>query len=280
VPPERLDRVARQYERFGGVSPINQHNRDLVAALQDRLDVPVYWGNRNWRPFLADTVRQMADDGVAHALAFVTSAYSSYSSCRQYLEDIARARAEVGDGAPIIEKIRPFFDHPDFAGCFRDALDGLEALPEEPGRLVFTAHSIPVAMADQCRYQEQLRHVAAAVAGPDREWDLAYQSRSGPPSVPWLEPDVGDHLEGLAGRGVRAATVVPIGFVSDHMEVVYDLDVIAAQRAAAAGIAMQRVPTPGASPRFVKMVSELITEHAERGGLPPDFCYDGCCPPR
>src|SRR3954453_8942768 len=208
VPRERMLEVAEHYYHFDGRSPINDHNRDLVAALSRELEqhgpkLPVYWGNRNWHPFLADTVRQMANDGVRHALAFVTSAYSSYSSCRQYWEDIARARAEVGGAAPTIVKIRPFFDHPDFAACFRAGLP-------EPGRLVLTAHSIPVAMASVCRYQQQLRQVAAAVAGRDRQWDLAFQSRSGPPSVPWLEPDVGDHLEALAKAGVRAATVVPI----------------------------------------------------------------------
>lgn len=293
VPRERLEQVAEQYHRFGGVSPINATNRTLIAHLQasfarDGLALPIYWGNRNWQPLLEDTVRRMAADGVRRALAFATSAYSSYSSCRQYLEDIDRARQAAGDGAPVIEKIRPYWNHPRFIETVIEHARAACAGFAEPARLVFTAHSIPLAMASGCDYEVQLREAAALVARavqPDAEWDLAFQSRSGPPSQPWLEPDINDHLEGLAARGVRQVVVVPIGFVADHMEVLYDLDTQAAATARRLGIAMARAKAPGAAPGFVAMIRELVAERMEGraaafvGTLGPRAvpCPPDCC---
>src|SRR6202451_953053 len=260
IPPERLAGVAEHYYAFGGVSPINQQCRDLLAAVRadfaaSGLALGLYWGNRNWTPHLADTVRAMAQDGVRRAVAFVTSAYSSYSSCRQYLDDIERARAAVGPSAPVIDKIRRFFNHPGFIEPFAGSAEAaLARLPAEvrPGaHLVFTAHSIPVAMANSSgppgmggRYVAELTEAARLIAertgGGSHPWTLAYQSRSGPPSQPWLEPDVGDHLGDLAKSGTEAVVVIPVGFVTDHMEVRHDLDVEAAQTAGSLGLAVPR----------------------------------------
>jgi ferrochelatase len=279
VPPERLATVAEHYYAFGGASPINQQCRDMLAAVRADfsaagLSLPVYWGNRNWDPYLADTVRAMADDGVRRAIAFVTSAYSSYSSCRQYLDDIERARAAAGPRAPVIDKIRRFFNHPGFIEPFaanaRAALATLPADLREGAHLVFTAHSIPVAMADASgpgggrRYVAELTEAARLITertdGGMHRWTLAYQSRSGPLSQPWLEPDVRDHLGELAKSGTRAVVVIPVGFVSDHMEVRHDLDVEAAQSAESLGLAFARAATPGTHPRFASMITELVRE--------------------
>jgi protoporphyrin/coproporphyrin ferrochelatase len=307
VPRERLAAVAHHYEAFGGVSPINQQCRDLLTAIgkdfaANGMDLPLYWGNRNWQPFLADTVARMAGDGVRSAIAFVTSGYGSYSSCRQYLDDIEQARAQAGPRAPRIDKIRHFFNHAGFIEPFADAtLAAIGSLPAGAAgeaRLVFTAHSVPRAMAAASgptggRYEAQLMEASRLVAGlveeregRPRPWRLVYQSRSGPPSVPWLEPDVRDHLAELARDGAPAAVLVPVGFVSDHIEVKYDLDVEAADTARRLGIALARAATPGTHPRFVSMITELV---AERGGgprralgsFPPaeDFCHNGCCRP-
>ena len=273
VPRPRLLQVAQQYEQFGGVSPINARTRELVAAVRARLEadgpaLPVYWGNRNWHPLLADTVRQMADDGVRHAVAFVTSAYSGYSTCDQYVEDIARARADVGPKAPVIDKLPVFYDRRGFVDPLvehtRTAIAALPAVLGDTARLVCTAHSVPLAMPGADDYVAQLRSVGAAVAaGVGRaDWDLVFQSRSGPPTQPWLEPDIGDHLADLDRRGVKAVVVVPIGFVSDHMEVVYDLDVKAAEQAAGLGLRFTRVATPGTAPEFVAMIRDLLVELA------------------
>jgi len=284
IPPERLAGVAEHYYAFGGVSPINQQCRDLLAAVRadfaaSGLDLPLYWGNRNWTPYLADTVQAMAQDGVRRAVAFVTSAYSSYSSCRQYLDDIERARAAVGPGAPRIDKVRRFFNHPGFIEPFADHVDAaLATLPAEvrdDAHLVFTAHSIPLAMAEASgpagnpgRYVAELTEAARLIAertgAGAHQWSLAYQSRSGPPSQPWLEPDVRDHLGELAKSGTRAVVVVPVGFVSDHMEVRHDLDVEAAETADALGLAFARAATPGTSLRFASMITELVTERLAR----------------
>lgn len=284
IPPERLAEVGAHYHLFGGVSPINGQCRELIAAIRaafaaDGLGLPVYWGNRNWEPYLADTVRQMAADGVRRAIAFVTSAYSSHSGCRQYLGDIEAARAQAGPGAPRVDKIRPYFNHPGFieplAEHTRAALASLPADVREHAELVFTAHSIPAAMAAASgpaggAYVAQLTEVARLVServeGGTHPWRLAYQSRSGPPSQPWLEPDVCDYLAALARPGGPAVVLVPAGFVSDHMEVRYDLDVLAAQAAGRLGIAMARAATPGTHPRFVRMICELV---AERVTEPP-----------
>src|SRR5215471_4251148 len=284
VPRERLAEVAHHYDHFGGVSPINQQCRDLLAAIgkdfaASGLSLPLYWGNRNWDPYLADTVAEMAALGVRRAIAFVTSAYGSYSSCRQYLDDIEKARAQVGPGAPRIDKIRHFFNHPGFIGPFTEStLAAIESLPpsaQAGAPLVFTAHSVPEAMA--------------AASGRNRPWRLVYQSRSGSPSVPWLGPDVCDHLAGLAADGAPGAVMVPVGFVSDHLEVRYDLDVEAAQAGERLGLPLARAATPGTHPHFVSMITELVRgrageepERAALGGMAPgpDACPDGCCRPR
>ena len=304
VPPERLAGVAEHYYAFGGVSPINQQCRDLLAAVRadlaaGGLSLPVYWGNRNWTPYLTDTVRAMAADGVRRAVAFVTSAYSSYSGCRQYLDDIERARAAVGPGAPGIDKIRRYFNHPGFiepfAGSAADALATLPADLRDDAHLVFTAHSVPVAMAEASgpgggrRYVAELTEAARLIAertcGGRHPWTLAYQSRSGPPSQAWLEPDVRDHIGELAKSGVRAVVVIPVGFVSDHMEVRHDLDIEAAQTAESLGLAFARAATPGAHPRFASMVTELVRERLTgvpgaalgRLGVPDQDCSAVCC---
>jgi protoporphyrin/coproporphyrin ferrochelatase len=300
VPRGRLERVAEHYYRFGGVSPINQQCRDLLAAVEKDfagggIDLPMYWGNRNWHPFLTETVAAMAADGIQHAVAFVTSAYSSFSSCRQYIDDIERARAQAGPDAPRIDKVRPFFNHPGFIEPFADAARvaaaSLPAVMNDGFDLVFTAHSIPEAMAAASgpaggAYARQLgdaaRLVAERVDGA-RSWRLAYQSRSGPPSVPWLGPDVGDCLAELARSGSGGVVLVPVGFISDHMEVVFDLDVEAAQAAERLGLPLARAATPGTDPRFVAMITELVRER--RDAAPPralgaatlGTCGSGCC---
>jgi ferrochelatase len=291
IPAERLAAVAEHYYAFGGVSPINQQCRDLLQAVGKDfatagVDLPLYWGNRNWQPYLSDTVQKMAADGVRRAIAFVTSAYGSYSSCRQYLDDIERARAEVGAGAPVIDKIRHYFNHPGFieplAAGTRAALARLPAGARDGAHLVFTAHSIPEAMAAasgpraatprtaaEGRYVTQLTEASRLVAGQTgggHPWELVYQSRSGPPAQPWLGPDVCDHLEELAAAGARAAVLVPVGFVSDHMEVRHDLDVEARQVADRLGLPLERAATPGTDPRFVSMVTELVREQVNGVG--------------
>jgi ferrochelatase len=302
VPDERLTEVAEHYYHFGGVSPINQQCRDLLAAVQAEfaaydVGLPAYWGNRNWRPMLADTVAQMRDDGVTSALGFATSAYGGYSSCRQYWEDIAAARAKVGPGAPTIAKLRQFHDHPGFVAphvdAVRAALASLDPARRDSTRLIFTAHSIPSSMAanagpDGNRYTDQLHETAALVhaqAAPDLPWDLVWQSRSGPPQVPWLEPDINDHLKDLAAKDVTDVVVSPIGFVSDHLEVLWDLDNEAAETAGELGLGYARAGTPGIDARFVAMIRELVAERTagagrERLGTLPiwDTCPANCCP--
>jgi len=280
IPRERLLEVEAHYQRFGGASPINHQCRDLIAAVEPTIDLPVYWGNRNWQPYLEDTIRRMASDGVRRAAAFVTSAYSSYSACRQYIDDIALARAAV-EGAPQVVKLRHYFDHPGFVAAMadhtREALDRLPAELRDPARLVFTAHSIPTSMAATAgpgggAYEAQLRRAAALVSaevGGGRQWDLVWQSRSGAPHIPWLEPDVCDHLPTV---DAPAVVLVPIGFVSDHMEVVYDLDVEAAETARRIGLPLVRATTAGTHPRFVSMVGELLAEPE------PAACAATCCP--
>jgi protoporphyrin/coproporphyrin ferrochelatase len=267
VPRERMLQVAQHYYHFDGRSPINDQNRELVAALRAAVDIPVYWGNRNWHPMLADAVLAMREDGIRSAIAFATSAFGSYSGCRQYLEDIDRARAAAGEGAPRIDKIPPFSGHPRFIAAVTDRVcDALRKLPE--GRLVFTAHSVPLAMAHASPYVAQLEKACARVAaGVGRsEWKLAYQSRSGPPSQPWLEPDICDHL-----REVHSDVVIaPIGFLSDHMEVIYDLDVEARKLCEQLGIRMERARTVETHPEMIHMIAELIEEK-------PAVCAADCC---
>ena len=295
IPDERLAVVGAHYAHFGGISPINDQCRRMVdaldAVLRDHGDgLPVYWGNRNWQPYLTDTVQQMADDGITHALAIVTSAYSSHSGCRQYNDDIEAARAAAGESAPRIDRVRHYFDHPGFVEPFRDGVRRAVAEVGPDARLVFTAHSIPTAMAESSDYETQLRATAALVAeaAPDVPWTLAWQSRSGPPTVPWLEPDINDHLRELAAAGTGAVVIVPIGFVSDHMEVVWDLDTEARATADELGMRMERVATPGTAPdpRFIAMFRALLEEragdapHQALSALPARAmpCAEGCCP--
>lgn len=299
VPRERLDEVAGQYDQFGGVSPINEQNRALLAALRAELDrrghsQPLYWGNRNWTPYVEDTMAEITAAGHRRVLALTTSAYSSYSACRQYHEDIERARRAVGDDAPVVDKIRPYWNHPGFIDAMFDRVstaldDHADIIEPTTTRIVFTAHSLPVSMAETSDYVEQLRDAAALVIdrlGTTVQWDLAFQSRSGPPQVPWLEPDIADHLTALAGGGVDTAVVVPIGFVSDHMEVVYDLDTQAAAVAENLGLTMVRVPTVGTHPRFVAGLVDILEEHLlgtpaqALGPLGPRVnpCLADCCP--
>ncbi len=288
IPKERLAVVEAHYQRFGGVSPLNGQLRALRAAIEadfraNDVALPVYWGNRNWHPMLADAVRAMRDDGVTRALAFVTSAFGSYSGCRQYREDLEKARAEV-DGAPAIEKLRTFFDHPLFVDAVVERTR--DALASSPGaRLVLTAHSIPVAAARTAPYEAQLRAIAALVAERvgRSEHDLVFQSRSGAPGVPWLEPDVGAHLTSLHARGVREVVVVPLGFVSDHMEVVFDLDTQAKATCDALGMRFTRAGTVSTHPFFLRMVRELVAERlhaAPRRALTTlgdGTCHPACC---
>jgi ferrochelatase len=305
VPEARMKEVAHHYEQFNGVSPINGQNRALIQALKEELtkrsiDLPVYWGNRNWHPLLADTLKEMKADGVERALAFVTSAYSSYSGCRQYLEDIERARLEVPD-APQIDKLRVFYNHPLFieANC-QNLLAGFEQLVGKTADLqsavhvAFTAHSIPKAMADTCSYHEQLLEACRLVteseplAGKFRSHDLVFQSRSGPASQPWLEPDILEHIKSLHEQGVINIIVHPIGFVSDHMEVQYDLDTEAQSLAQSLGMNMVRSKTAGTNPLFIRMMADLIVERLQseegverkaigKNSAGPDFCQPSCC---
>ncbi|KQW53204.1 ferrochelatase [Nocardioides sp. Root1257] len=316
IPRERLEEVGQHYYEFGGRSPINDQNRAFLAALRDDLagagiDLPVYWGNRNWDPYLTDTVRQMAADGVTRVACFVTSAYSSYSSCRQYRENLFDAvdalPVEQGDGAPVLDKLRHYFNHPGFVEPAVDAtLAALADLPDDvrdTAHLAFVTHSIPDAMNDGSgpeggAYADQHRSVMLEVVERVREetgrrhpHELVYCSRSGSPQTPWLEPDVNDHLEQLHETGASAVVMVPIGFVSDHMEVIYDLDTEAMATAEKLGLPASRAATAGIDPRFVAAVRDLLLERAavERGeavdraavgSLPAcwDRCAVGCCP--
>lgn len=311
VPPERLAEVAEHYLHFGGRSPINDQNRALLAALAEDfaargIALPLYWGNRNSEPFLPDTLAQMRDDGVTRVAAFVTSAYSSYSGCRQYRENLAQAVNKV-PGAPRIDKLRHYYDHPGFVRANADALrDAWQVVPDgqrESARVAFVTHSIPDAMADSAgpsggAYVAQHQAAAGAIVARLAEegvqvgpWDLVFCSRSGPPQVPWLEPDVNDWLREQAKAEVSACVLAPIGFVSDHMEVVFDLDTEAAETADDVGLTMVRAATAGVHPAFVATVGDLLVERAgvERGERPQrpamsplgpshDVCPAGCCP--
>lgn len=316
VPRQRLIDVAQHYELFDGVSPLNSENRALLSALVGELNahgprLPVYWGNRNWHPLLTDTVRQMAEDGVQHALALVTSAFGSYPGCRQYLEDIEHARHEVGPNSPQIDKLRLFYNHPGFIEPMAERVaDALNEIPTErraAARLIYTAHSIPTAMAERSPYEHQLReacrlvteHAQPLAASPsrsplplgegqgegERSWDLVFQSRSGPPSQPWLKPDIGDHLRQLAGK-TKDVVIVPIGFLVEHMEVVYDLDIEVRGLCEELGINMVRAAVVGNHPRFVGMIRELVLERIDPStsrlalgsdGPWPDDCPADCC---
>jgi ferrochelatase len=274
IPRERLASVAEHYLHFGGVSPINGINRALIEQLEAELadagmNLPVYFGNRNWAPYVEDTVAAMRDNGIRRAAVFTTSAWGGYSSCTQYVEDIARGRDAAGDSAPELVKLRQYYDHPLFVEMFAESVaDAAATLPAElrgQARLVFTAHSIPVAAASRCGADLYARQVAyasrvvATKAGYD-DYDQVWQSRSGPPQVPWLEPDVGEHLSALANAGTKAVIVCPIGFVADHIEVVWDLDNELREQAAERGIAFARAATPNADRRFARLAVDLINE--------------------
>lgn len=298
VPRERMLAVAEHYYHFNGKSPINQQTRDLISAIkvelgQHGLDLPIYWGNRNWHPMLADTLGKMKRDGMRRALAFVTSAFSSYSGCRQYREDIGRAQAEVGEGAPEVEKLRVFFNHPGFIAAtedrVREALIQVPADPRDKVRIIYTAHSIPISMANTCYYVRQLeevRQLVSARLGASND-ALVYQSRSGAPGQPWLEPDILDYLREVKARDLASAVVLaPISFISDHMEVLYDLDVEAKELCDSISLPMVRAKTVGVHPKFIALIRELIeerTNNAERRavgslGARADVCADDCCP--
>ncbi len=316
IPRERLEQVGKHYFLFGGRSPINDQNRALIAELErdfadQGIDLPIYFGNRNWEPYLADTLAQMKADGVSRAAVFATSAYSCWSSCRQYRENLYDA-VEATPDAPRLDKLRQYYNHPGFIEPVVDAcVAALAELPEggDPARLVFVTHSIPTEMAETSgsmdpqgqprgAYVRQHRSAVDEVArrvgeetGRDHGHELVYCSRSGAPSTPWLEPDVNDHLEELAADGVHNVVIMPIGFVSDHMEVIYDLDTEAMETAERLGMQAVRAATPGIDPRFVAMVRELVLERAasERGEQPsrpavgsmpagPNLCGAGCCP--
>ena len=300
IPRERLAEVGEHYFGFGGKSPINDQNRALIAAIEadfaeHGIALPVYWGNRNWDPYLRDAAETMAADGVRRAVCFVTSAYSSYSGCRQYRENLY----EVQLGLPVeLAKLRHYYNHPGFVGPFvEQTRDALTVAPKDT-HVVFVTHSIPDAMnvasggPGAQAYLRQHESVARLIADEigHEEWSLAFCSRSGAPHIPWLEPDINDHLESLAGQGVRSVAVVPIGFISDHMEVIYDLDTEAAQTAKDLGLDFVRVATPGVHPAFIALVRDLVLERAatERGERPerralgdlgpwPDHCPEQCC---
>lgn len=322
IPRERLKEVGQHYFMFGGVSPINGQCRALLTALREDftgagLDLPVYWGNRNWAPYLTDTLREMVLDGRHHIAVLATSAYASYSGCRQYRENLADALATLeAEGLPLprVDKLRHYFNHPGFVEpMIEGVLKSLEELDESVragAHLAFTTHSIPDSAADTSgpvpdhgdggAYVEQHLDVARLIAdavrertGDDHPWQLVYQSRSGAPHIPWLEPDICDHLESLHKQGAPAAVMVPIGFVSDHMEVLYDLDTEATAKAAELGLPVRRSATVGADPRFAAAVRDLLLERAaaERGaavercalgtlGPSHDLCPIGCCPSR
>ncbi|GAB4146392.1 MAG: ferrochelatase [Planctomycetaceae bacterium] len=299
VPRERMLEVAEHYYHFDGISPINAQNREFIAALKPELerqqiDLPVFWGNRNWHPLLEDTLREMSQQGVKRALAFVTSAYSSYSGCRQYREDIERAREAVGPEAPQVEKLRVFYNHPDFIAANVDRLrEAIHQIPQNrhPSmQIAYTAHSIPDSMANTSDYVQQLEETCRLVSEEldlnPAQWKLVYQSRSGRPTDPWLEPDILDDLKQKAESGTQDVVIVPVGFLSDHMEVLYDLDYEAKTESEKLGLNMVRAGTVGTHPRFLHMVAKLIqeriqgTEREAIGCFGPnhDVCPIDCCP--
>ena len=297
VPEARKKEVAHHYEVFGGVSPINRQNEALKAAIEAELarhgiTTPVYLGNRNWKPFVTDVIREMKDRGVKKFLTFVTSGFSCYSGCRQYREDIINACAAIGPDAPAYDKIRVYYNHPEFIAAtvdhWREALANIPAEQRDSVHTAFTAHSIPMPMANNSNYLIQLQTACelTAQAAGITNWKLVFQSRSGPPSQPWLEPDIGDHIRSLHEQGVPAMIVLPIGFISDHMEVLYDLDHEAKDLCAEIGMTMVRAATPGLHPGFVRMIVELMRERMDPSvpkralgdrGPNHDVCPPNCC---
>ena len=299
VPRERMLEVGEHYQAFGGKSPINDQNRALIDALTQELaihgpDLPIYWGNRNWHPLLTDTIEQMREDGREKSLAFFTSAYSSYSGCRQYRENIIAACGEVGPTAPVIHKLRAFYNHPGFISPMiahvREAIAKIPSTDLKRMKVFFTAHSIPNSMADGCDYVIQLKEASRLVseALEIEDYALVYQSRSGPPQQPWLEPDICDAISAAHEKDkIEHVVIVPIGFISDHMEVLFDLDTEARELCESLGVQYVRAKTVGTHPDFISMIRKLITERTEGasretlGCLGPraDFCPENCCPP-
>lgn len=300
IPRERIVEVSEHYRMFDGVSPINEQNRQLIAALEVELGehgpvLPVYFGNRNWYPLLPDTLRQMREDGVKRALAFFTAMYSCWSGCRQYRENIYNAQQEVGEGAPVVDKIRMAYNHPLYieasAERLQDAWDNIPDERKSAAHVIFSAHSIPMGMANKSAYVDQLMETCRLIGEMTglEDWELVYQSRSGPPHQPWLEPDIVDHLDYLNSEGVKDVVVMPVGFISDHMEVIYDLDTEALQAAQEWDMSMVRAGTVGTHPKFIEMIRELIVERMSANperraiGLRPanhDICPPDCCLPR
>jgi ferrochelatase len=298
VPPERMHAVAHHYELFEGISPINEQNRNLIAALKTEFaengpHLPIYWGNRNWHPMLTDTVKQMQVDGIQKTLAFVTAAYSSYSSCRQYRENIAAAQEQLDQGKSLqIDKLRAFYNHPGFIEANAERLENsLEQFGDKRGdvHVAFTAHSIPISMASSCDYVSQLQETARLVSDSAnaKNWQVCFQSRSGPATQPWLEPDICDHIRALHARGCDKLVIAPIGFVSDHIEVIFDLDTEAKQLCDQLGVQMVRAGTAGTHPAFVKMIRQLVQERIDLSaprlalgdqGPRGDECAATCCP--
>lgn len=298
VPRERMLEVAEHYYHFGGASPINEQNRQIISALETELAehgpaLKIYWGNRNWSPYLKDSLQEMKEAGVKRAIAFFTSIFSCYSGCRQYRENIAAAQAEVGEGAPEVNKVRMPYNHPLFieaqAELTQQAIDKIPNSARSKLKILFTAHSIPISMAENSRYELQLREAARLVSEMlgNVPWELVYQSRSGPPHQPWLEPDIRDRLDELhQAEEISAAVIVPLGFVSDHLEVLYDLDVEAADRCSELGIPFSRARAVGTHPKFAKMIRELIVERMQGAEVRPalgkygpshDVCPVDCC---
>jgi ferrochelatase len=283
VPRERMLEVAEHYYHFDGRSPINDQNQRLIAAVEQEfkklgVKIPVYWGNRNWHPLLPDTLKQMHADGIRRAAAFTTSAFGSYSGCRQYREDIARAQQASGTEDMVIEKLPNFCDREEFIEAMTDRVRAAMAELPEAEKLIFTAHSIPVSMADASPYVRQLKEASARVASASgmSNWTLVYQSRSGPPSQPWLAPDICEHLRAQHAAGVRRVIICPIGFMSDHMEVLYDLDTEAFALCDQIGMKMVRAGTAGSHPRLVSMICDMVL-HAQTSEILA-HCEPGCCP--
>ncbi|MGJ3239879.1 MAG: ferrochelatase [Anaerolineae bacterium] len=299
IPKERLEEVGEHYYQFGGKSPINDQNLALIEALEEELaahghDLPVYFGNRNWHPLITDTLQQMKDDGVKRAVAFFTSGFSCYSGCRQYRENIIEAQQIVGEGAPAVDKLRVFYNHPGFiypmVEHVKQALSQWEESERENVHVIFTAHSIPMGQARNSAYEDQLQDAAQLIAGfvGIENYTLVYQSRSGPPQVPWLEPDIVDYMHEIKEQGINNVVIAPIGFISDHMEVLFDLDTEALQAAEELNMKMTRAATVGTAKPFVTMIRELIEERmsadpdrkalGERGPN-HDICPIDCCLP-
>jgi ferrochelatase len=296
VPESRMVQVAHHYEQFNGVSPINGQNRILIENMKEELtrrgiDLPIYWGNRNWHPMLTDTIAQMEADGIKSALAFVTSAYSSYSGCRQYLEDIEKAKTEAGSDITV-DKMRVFYNHPLFVEAnIENVNEGLQKFADKNEvHVAFTAHSIPMAMANNCDYEKQLSETCEMIASRlgITNFKLVYQSRSGPPTQPWLEPDICDHMRALHKAGVSHLLIHPVGFVSDHMEILYDLDTEARDLAKELGMQFERTSTAGTNAKFASLMADLVEERLESesgivkktvGCFPAraDVCPPDCC---